>query len=59
MIGSKDKVNELKIQVDQVVDVMQENLKNVAERGETLESLQEKSGKKKPYCMKYLFILHL
>lgn len=31
-------------QVDEVIDVMQENISKVIERGERLEDLQDKSG---------------
>lgn len=33
-------------QVDEVIDVMQENISKVIERGERLDELQDKSGKK-------------
>lgn len=32
-------------QVDEVIDVMQENISKVIERGERLDELQDKSGK--------------
>ena len=32
-------------QVDEVIDVMQENISKVIERGERLDDLQDKSGK--------------
>lgn len=32
-------------QVDEVIDVMQENITKVIERGERLDDLQDKSGK--------------
>ncbi|KAJ3599915.1 hypothetical protein NHX12_033869 [Muraenolepis orangiensis] len=39
-----DKVKQVQSQVDEVIDVMQENISKVIERGERLEDLQDKSG---------------
>lgn len=37
-------VSRVQSQVDEVIDVMQENISKVIERGERLEDLQDKSG---------------
>ncbi|XP_030228109.1 vesicle-associated membrane protein 4 isoform X3 [Gadus morhua] len=41
----KDKIKQVQSQVDEVIDVMQENISKVIERGERLEDLQDKSGR--------------
>ncbi|KAM3840287.1 vesicle-associated membrane protein 4 isoform 1-T2 [Vipera latastei] len=42
--GSKnDKIRQVQNQVDEVIDVMQENITKVIERGERLDDLQDKS----------------
>ncbi|KAI5090473.1 vesicle-associated membrane protein 4 isoform X1 [Silurus meridionalis] len=38
-----DKIRHVQSQVDEVIDVMQENISKVIERGERLEDLQDKS----------------
>lgn len=38
-------------QVDEVIDVMQENISKVIERGERLDDLQDKSGESHKSCM--------
>lgn len=38
-------------QVDEVIDVMQENISKVIERGERLEDLQDKSGESDAMCV--------
>lgn len=38
-------------QVDEVIDVMQENITKVIERGERLDELQDKSGTAIPYLL--------
>lgn len=38
-------------QVDEVIDVMQENISKVIERGERLEDLQDKSGESDATCV--------
>ncbi|XP_060722696.1 vesicle-associated membrane protein 4 isoform X2 [Tachysurus vachellii] len=38
-----DKIRQVQSQVDEVIDVMQENISKVIERGERLEDLQDKS----------------
>ena len=38
-------VHRVQSQVDEVIDVMQENISKVIERGERLDDLQDKSGK--------------
>ncbi|CAL8270249.1 unnamed protein product [Arctogadus glacialis] len=38
-----DKIKQVQSQVDEVIDVMQENISKVIERGERLEDLQDKS----------------
>ncbi|XP_059924032.1 vesicle-associated membrane protein 4 isoform X3 [Gadus macrocephalus] len=40
-----DKIKQVQSQVDEVIDVMQENISKVIERGERLEDLQDKSGR--------------
>ncbi|XP_069793846.1 vesicle-associated membrane protein 4 isoform X2 [Narcine bancroftii] len=40
-----DKIKHVQNQVDEVIDVMQENITRVIERGERLDELQDKSGK--------------
>lgn len=39
-----DKIKHVQNQVDEVIDVMQENITKVIERGERLDELQDKSG---------------
>ncbi|XP_056234249.1 vesicle-associated membrane protein 4 isoform X2 [Seriola aureovittata] len=39
-----DKIKQVQSQVDEVIDVMQENISKVIERGERLDDLQDKSG---------------
>uniref|UniRef100_A0A8C3B458 Vesicle associated membrane protein 4 n=1 Tax=Cairina moschata TaxID=8855 RepID=A0A8C3B458_CAIMO len=39
-----DKIRHVQNQVDEVIDVMQENITKVIERGERLDDLQDKSG---------------
>ncbi|XP_026542704.1 vesicle-associated membrane protein 4 [Notechis scutatus] len=39
-----DKIRQVQNQVDEVIDVMQENITKVIERGERLDDLQDKSG---------------
>ncbi|XP_062858219.1 vesicle-associated membrane protein 4 isoform X2 [Trichomycterus rosablanca] len=41
--GQNDKIRHVQSQVDEVIDVMQENISKVIERGERLEDLQDKS----------------
>ncbi|MGH0171709.1 UNVERIFIED_CONTAM: hypothetical protein FKN15_010220 [Acipenser sinensis] len=44
-IGQKnEKIKQVQTQVDEVIDVMQENITKVIERGERLDDLQDKSG---------------
>ncbi|XP_038614095.1 vesicle-associated membrane protein 4 isoform X4 [Tachyglossus aculeatus] len=43
MIKSGSKLNSVQNQVDEVIDVMQENITKVIERGERLDELQDKS----------------
>uniref|UniRef100_A0A672JI33 Vesicle-associated membrane protein 4 n=1 Tax=Salarias fasciatus TaxID=181472 RepID=A0A672JI33_SALFA len=38
-----DKIKQVQSQVDEVIDVMQENISKVIERGERLDDLQDKS----------------
>ncbi|XP_017201177.1 vesicle-associated membrane protein 4 isoform X3 [Oryctolagus cuniculus] len=40
-----DKIKHVQNQVDEVIDVMQENITKVIERGERLDELQDKSDK--------------
>lgn len=44
MSGSPTCVPRVQSQVDEVIDVMQENISKVIERGERLDDLQDKSG---------------
>ncbi|XP_051930247.1 vesicle-associated membrane protein 4 isoform X3 [Hippocampus zosterae] len=41
--GQNDKLKHVQSQVDEVIDVMQENISKVIERGERLDDLQDKS----------------
>ncbi|KAK2883598.1 hypothetical protein Q8A67_017235 [Cirrhinus molitorella] len=41
--GQNDKIRQVQSQVDEVIDVMQENISKVIERGERLDELQDKS----------------
>ncbi|XP_039591816.1 vesicle-associated membrane protein 4 isoform X1 [Polypterus senegalus] len=41
--GPNDKIRQVQTQVDEVIDVMQENITRVIDRGERLEELQDKS----------------
>ncbi|XP_077076875.1 vesicle-associated membrane protein 4 isoform X2 [Siphateles boraxobius] len=41
--GQNDKIRHVQSQVDEVIDVMQENISKVIERGERLDELQDKS----------------
>ncbi|KAE8610745.1 hypothetical protein XENTR_v10012228 [Xenopus tropicalis] len=43
-----DKIRHVQNQVDEVIDVMQENITRVIERGERLDELQDKSGNGAP-----------
>ncbi|XP_016077081.1 PREDICTED: vesicle-associated membrane protein 4 isoform X1 [Miniopterus natalensis] len=45
-----DKIKHVQNQVDEVIDVMQENITKVIERGERLDELQDKSDKRIPLC---------
>lgn len=49
-------------QVDEVIDVMQENISKVIERGERLDELQDKSGKMdmdRSLCILKYFVIWL
>uniref|UniRef100_A0A3P8UVW5 Vesicle-associated membrane protein 4 n=1 Tax=Cynoglossus semilaevis TaxID=244447 RepID=A0A3P8UVW5_CYNSE len=41
--AQNDKIKQVQSQVDEVIDVMQENISKVIERGERLDDLQDKS----------------
>ncbi|XP_059369087.1 vesicle-associated membrane protein 4-like isoform X1 [Carassius carassius] len=41
--GQNEKIKQVQSQVDEVIDVMQENISKVIERGERLDELQDKS----------------
>uniref|UniRef100_A0A8C7M6A5 Vesicle associated membrane protein 4 n=1 Tax=Oncorhynchus kisutch TaxID=8019 RepID=A0A8C7M6A5_ONCKI len=41
--AGSDKIRQVQSQVDEVIDVMQENISKVIDRGERLEDLQDKS----------------
>nr|XP_015211956.1 PREDICTED: vesicle-associated membrane protein 4 [Lepisosteus oculatus] len=41
-----DTFHRVQTQVDEVIDVMQENITKVIERGERLDELQDKSGER-------------
>ena len=43
--GNNSKTAQVQSQVDEVVGIMQENIHKVVQRGEQLESLQNKTGK--------------
>lgn len=43
-------------QVDEVIDVMQENISKVIERGERLDDLQDKSGESHQGCVCVCFV---
>ena len=45
-----DKIKHVQNQVDEVIDVMQENITKVIERGERLDELQDKSDKRILLC---------
>jgi vesicle-associated membrane protein 4 len=42
--ASSSKTNQVQQQVDEVVGIMQDNIHKVVQRGEQLESLQNKTG---------------
>ena len=45
MNKGSDKTREVKEQVDEVVNIMQNNIDKVMQRGENIENLQTKTGK--------------
>lgn len=54
-----DKIRHVQNQVDEVIDVMQENITKVIERGERLDDLQDKSGVMINALLSLSFSLHL
>lgn len=46
-------------QVDEVIDVMQENISKVIERGERLDDLQDKSGESHAHRDGVCFCMHV
>ncbi|PWA20779.1 hypothetical protein CCH79_00007384, partial [Gambusia affinis] len=52
-----DKMKHVQSQVDEVIDVMQENISKVIERGERLDDLQDKSGESQRHTFCHIPLL--